>query len=290
MGSPQAIRRGERWWLHVPIRRDLPWPQKAAKQLADDPQPLLCAVDLNINDALAVCTVQRADGTVVASRFVRGGDALHGRRKSLLGRIARNRRQTGLLAAGERDNTALWAKVRPVDEDTAHRLSCRIVDFAQAHGAALLVFEHLGSFRPERGKYSRRANAKRTYWLRGKIVHFSRYKAWNVGILTCRVNPRGTRRQCAVCGAEVVRYSTGAPREGYRPGAPLAWCPACLKQTNADFNASRNIGQRLFARYPKPSQEKPPTRPATGRAVKAAGVAASHGAAGHGGSDRDGTT
>ena len=137
-GSPQAVRHGSRWWLHVPLRRTLPHPQKAAVQLAADPAPLLCAIDLNINDALAVATVQRVDGTVVASRFFRGGDELHGGcRKSLLGRIACNRRRTGIIAAGEPDNTILWSTIRHLDEDTAHRLSRRIVDFARPGGVPL---------------------------------------------------------------------------------------------------------------------------------------------------------
>ena len=146
-GSPQAVRHGSRWWLHVPLRRTFPHPQKAAVQLAADPAPLLCAIDLNINDALAVATVQRVDGTVVGSRFYGEAETkLHGRRKSLLGRIACNRRRTGIIAAGEPDNTILWSTIRHLDEDTAHRLSRRIVDFARAQGASLLVFEHLGTF------------------------------------------------------------------------------------------------------------------------------------------------
>lgn len=287
--SPQAVQHGKRWWLHFPLTRPMPWPQKAATQLATDPQPLICAIDLNINDALAVATVQHVDGTVVASRFFRGGDELHGHRRTLLGRIARNRRKTGLIAEGEQDNASLWEKIRHLDEDTAHRLSRRIVDFAGAQGASLLVFEHLGTFRPERGKYSLRANAKRSFWLRGRIFRYSRYKAWNQGIITCRVNPRNTSRQCACCRAEVARYAAGKPRDGYRPGAPLVWCPVCLKEVNADHNASRAIGRRLVARAQTFPEEKPPTRPQGDRAAKVAGVVAPQDAAGPGGSDRHGT-
>jgi putative transposase len=236
----------------------------------------------HINDALAVCTIQRVDGTVVASRFLRGGDELHGRRNTLLGRIARNRHQTGILVEGERDNAALWAKIRHLNADTAHRISRRIVDFAQAAGASILVFEHLGNVRPEHGKYSRRPNAKRSYWLRGKMVAYARYKAWNVGIVTCRVNPKDTSRRCARCGAEVARYKAGEVRDGYRPGAPLAWCPACFKETNADHNASRVIGQRLVARFQQTTQAKPPTRLAMGEAPKGAGGERTHVAAGPG--------
>jgi IS605 OrfB family transposase len=277
-GSPQVVRRGRRWWLHTPVEKQMPRPEKVETQIKTNPDVRLCGVDLNINDALAVCTILGTDGTVVATRFIRGGRELHGRRKSLLGRVARNRGRTGIIAEDEQDNADLWAKIRNLDEDAAHRVSRRIVEFAQEHGATIIVFEHLGRFRPERGKYSRRANEKRSYWLRGRIFSYTRYKAWEQGIVTCRVNPRDTSRKCADCGSLVARHGEGEPATEYRPGAPLVSClnPECGMQGNADRNASRNIGQRLHGRYLdfvyRLYQEKPHTRPLAGRASKEAGV------------------
>jgi transposase len=151
----------------------------------------------------------------------------------------------------------------------------------------------MGSFRPERGRYSRRANAKRSFWLRGKIFRFSRYKAWNAGIVTCRVNPKNTSRQCARCGAQVARYGSGEPHEGYRPGAPLIWCPVCLLEGNADFNASRNITQRLVVRchqtMQQTLQEKPPTGSLADEVSKDTGGRVPHEAAGHGHATGHGT-
>jgi len=253
-GSPQVVRRRKGWALHVPATKEgFVYPAKVEKQLPD-PCTRLCAVDLNINDALAVCTVQRADGTVVATRFIRGGRELQGRRKRALGRVAVKRSQTGVIGAYEQDNARLFRAIRALDEDTAHRVSRRIVEFAQAHGATVLVFEHLGHFRPEKGRYSARGNEKRTYWLRGRIVHYTRYKAWEKGIVTCRVNPRDTSRRCARCGELVARHNAGVSPVGgapvaYRPGAPLFTCPACRQRGNADRNASVNIGHRLLERY-----------------------------------------
>lgn len=286
-GSPQVVQRGRNWWLHTPIEREIVRPHKVAAQIKNNPNVRVCSVDQNINDALAVCTILEADGTVVATRFIRGGRELHGRRKSLLGRVARNRSKTSIIAKDEQDNADLWAKIRNLDEDTAHRVSRRIVEFAQAYGATIIVFEHLSRFRPERGKYSKRSNEKRSYWLRGRIFKYTRYKAWEEGVVTCRVNPRGTSRECADCGSPVARYGSdlltadGEPATAYRPGAPLVLClnPECGMRGHADRNASRNIGQRLLARhldfvYPL-HQEKPHTRPLVGRASKEAGVSCS---------------
>jgi putative transposase len=131
-----------------------------------------------------------------------------------LGRIARNRGKTDIIAISEQDNGALWRKIKHIDESLAHLVSARIVQFAHHHGATLLVFEHLGTLKPERGTYSRRGNSKRAYWMKGRIFTYAKYKAWNQGIITSRVNPRNTSRECARCHSLVARYQEGQPAEG----------------------------------------------------------------------------
>ena len=66
-----------------------------------------------------------------------------------------------MIAENEQDNAALWAKIRHVDEQIAHLVSARIVQFAIEHKASILVVEHLGNLQPEKGTYSRRSNTKR---------------------------------------------------------------------------------------------------------------------------------
>jgi len=58
-----------------------------------------------------------------------------------LGRIARNRKQTGIIAEGEQENIALWRTISNADENLSHQVSARIVPFAKAHEATILVFE-----------------------------------------------------------------------------------------------------------------------------------------------------
>ncbi len=283
MGSAQLVKNGVHWWLHTPLEQALPNPAKVEHQITTHPETRICSVDLNITKHLAVCTIQTVEGTVVATRFIGGGKQLHGFRKRQLGRVARNRSKTGVIAPDEHDNADLWAKVRALDEDSAHQVSHRIVEFAKQNQASIIVFEHLGHFKPQKGKYSRRGNEKRSYWLRGKIFKDSKYKAWHEGILTCRVNPRNTSRDCARCGALVARYDAKQSAEGYTPGAPLVYCPQCRMRGNSDRNASIVIGKRLLARYQQiSSQEKPPTPLATERPVKTGGVRRSQEAKGNG--------
>src|SRR5260370_36136486 len=163
------------------------------------------------------------------------------------------------FARCEQDNADLWNKIRNTDEQVAHLVSTRIVQFAQQHEATVLVFEHLGNLKPAKGKYSRRSNSKRAFWMKGRIFNYCKYKAYNAGIITSRVNPRNTSRECARCHSIVARYTEGKLAEGYTYGAPLVLCHQCGMRGNSDRNASLVIGQRLVERYQKPSKEKPHT-------------------------------
>jgi transposase len=114
-------------------------------------------------------------------------------------------------------------------------VSARIVQFAASHGASILVFEHLGNLQPEKGKYSRRGNTKRAYWMKGRIFHYAKYKGWQQKIITSRVNPRNTSRECHRCHSLIIRYAQGHPVEGYTPGAPLCLCPVCALRGHSDY-------------------------------------------------------
>jgi transposase len=256
-GSPQLVQKGHQWWLHTPVERTFKRPGNIEKQITENAQTKICAVDLNLGENIAVCTIQTVEGSILATTFIGGGREITGFRKKLLGRIARNRSKTGIIAEGQQDNADLWKKLRQVDEQAAHLISARIVQWAQQHEASVLVFEHLGTLKPTKGTYSRRGNAKRAFWMKGRIFHYAKYKAWNQGIITSRVNPRNTSRECARCHRFVARYHTGQPAKGYTMGAPLVSCAACGMKGNADRNASLVIGQRVIARYQK---EKPQTQ------------------------------
>ena len=93
--------------------------------------------------------------------------------------------------------------------------------------------------------------------MKGRIFKYAKYKAWNQKIITSRVNPRNTSRECHRCHAPIIRYAQGHPVEGYTPGAPLVLCPECSMRGHADRNASLMIGQRLITRSQNPSKGKP---------------------------------
>jgi len=97
--------------------------------------------------------------------------------------------------------------------------------------------------------------------MKGRIFRYSKYKAWNAGgMITCRVSPRNTSRECHRCHSPVIRYNEGEPQEGYTPGAALCFCETCQMRDHADRNASIRVGQCLLERYQEPVKEKPHAR------------------------------
>lgn len=256
VGSPQGVIIKNRIELHFPVEKKIEQIRKVKEQI-EEKDIKVCGVDLNMGERQAVCTIIRVDGTEEARLFIGGGDFLKGRRKRLLGRIAENRSEYGgILPEEEVDNKDLWEKIRNIEEYEAHRVSRRIVEFAKEYGAGIIVFEHLDNLKPVKGKYSKRSNERRCYWLKGRIYKYAKYKAYEYGIITTRVNPKNTSRLCCYCSHEVYRHSEGEVPVKYTYGAPLYTCPSGHRG-NSDLSASRNVVKKLYLRYDKVLELKP---------------------------------
>ena len=213
MGSPSLVRRGKQWWLHTPIEKTFAAPAKVEQQITTNPQTRICAVDLNLDQHIAVCSVQTVEGTILATSFIGNGTEIAGTRALLLGRIARNRSQTGIMAENEQDN-ADWLRAK----------SAILMNTSRTWSAAALSSSPR-NIRPaswslstwaissqKRGSIRVVAIRSEPTWMKGRIFRYSKYKAWHAsGIITSRVNPRNTSRQCHRCHAAVIRYNQGQP-------------------------------------------------------------------------------
>jgi putative transposase len=81
MGSPQLVRKGDRWWLHTPLEKTFEAPAKVREQLTAA-ATRICAVDLNLDQHLAVCSVQTVEGTRLSTSFIGNGTAVAGTRRA----------------------------------------------------------------------------------------------------------------------------------------------------------------------------------------------------------------
>ena len=102
------------------------------------------------------------------------------------------------------------------------------------------------------GKYSRRSNSKRQYWLKSKVYNRTKDKALaDYGILTVRVSPKGTSRVFAYDDSLVLRGNqisdTGFVFTEKGMGSLFLTADGTIG--NADLNASRNIGLRYIAKH-----------------------------------------
>src|SRR6266571_4280032 len=84
LGSPSLVCKGKQWWLHTPIEKTLSTPAKIAEQITTNADTRICAIDLNLGEHLAVCTVQTVKGTILATHFIGGGREIAGFRKKHL--------------------------------------------------------------------------------------------------------------------------------------------------------------------------------------------------------------
>ena len=145
------------------------------------------------------------------------------------------------------------ARYPAIERNEGFRVANDIIEFADRHNCKVIVFEHLGNLKPKRGKYSRRSNQKRAYWLKDKIVHNTRRIAYQrYAILTARVNPKDTSRLCAVDGTQVWRGNHYLPTlldfcDGYRHGGKC-YVTVTGYRGNSALNAARNIGLKFLAR------------------------------------------
>jgi IS605 OrfB family transposase len=229
---------------------------KVADQVKQNNSLTICCVDLNLSGDIAVCTILKSDGKgnvrELATQFIKGNARHQHRRKRLLGKDAIAKSKTNAPETINKANANLWRKLKHRETYEGERVSRRIVEFAKKHGATIIVFEHLGNLRPEKGKYSRRSNSKRQYWLKSKVYNRTKDKALaDYGILTVRVSPNGTSRVFAYDDSPVLRGNqisdTGFVFLSKGMGSLFLAADGTIG--NADLNASRNIGLRYIAKH-----------------------------------------
>lgn len=259
-----VIRQDGSVWLNWVIERYQPATGGLVKVMQDGNR--ICSVDLDLDNELAKCAVYDVEVDGVCREVARMTTSGHKRhvalRKSRLGKIAKSMNQTGIVNQGFASTR--WQKIRNAEQDQARKQAKQIVEFASRHGCAVIVFEHLGKLRPQKGKYSRRSNQKRTYWLKSAVQQqVARLARQNYNILAAKVNPRNTSNTEAVSKEPVMRVSAmwQAQRlafdaenwdyfqqsEGYHPGSLAV--SRSGKIINAGLNAARNIALKFAGRY-----------------------------------------
>ena len=211
----------------------------------------VCAVDIGIN-TLATASIVYPDGTVTARKFIhpsvdidlrpcpnsiRAGKRrrIPRRRDKRLTRIRKKARLTKNLTKGF--CSTWYRKARNYNQNIAQKSSKQIVDFAQEHGASVIVFENLKGWRPKGGR--KRSTLKQRFhgWLHRALVNLTQEKFVEVGGKVEFVYPRGTSGFAFDGSGKVKRSKKNYSDATFSSG----------KQYNCDLSASYNIGARYWA-------------------------------------------
>ncbi|KYC43269.1 hypothetical protein WA1_14350 [Scytonema hofmannii PCC 7110] len=251
-GSLSVVVKGNAAYIVFPLQKYVPATGGIKTVMAQDSLRVL-GVDMDLDRHIAICSVLEVDakGEVfeVARHFIKQTSHTK-RRKFQLGRIAQKMQQTGTVDKGF--GSKMWENLHNREIEASRAYARLIVELAKTWDASAIVFEHLGNLKPIRGRYSRRSNQKRAYWLKSKVYQqVSRIAYQDYSILTTRVNPRHTSR-FDLWGNPVWR-SNEFPKtlfdfQSYKPGANFVGTVNGYI-AHSGLNAARNIGLKAILRH-----------------------------------------
>ena len=188
-------------------------------------------VDLGLNSD-AVCSVVHRDGTVAGCAFI-DHPVEKDRFYTLLHKIRKCQSQ------GSRHMNRLWAYADNYNTASAKDTTRRIVEYAVAQNAQVIVFENLTGIKPKKGASKAQ---KMTLWRKRDIQHRVEEMAARCGIRTSYICAWNTS-QLAFDGSGKVNRGKEC---GYHTNAVCEFQNG--KIYNADLSASKNIAARYFTR------------------------------------------
>ncbi|MCL6639478.1 MAG: transposase [Firmicutes bacterium] len=247
--SPRLILREKTAGLHITQEKTVE--AKKVGESKKNPDLITVGIDLNVKN-LAVITV-RKNGVIIKTVFVTDG-GLDYHRYQHMKLVSKHQWLSRKPVKGEGSDKLLWGHVRRMNDYYAHMVSRRIVkiceDIRKAYPGAeiVILFERLRKIKAK-GSKSCRLNRKQANLLKGKIIEFTRYKAYYLGIVTVEVNPHGTSQYCSRCGHKGERFSFVEGKRVKMKGGKLFFCPHCKYLVNADFNASVNVHHSFYGEF-----------------------------------------
>ncbi|MEM7552518.1 MAG: hypothetical protein AAF378_00175 [Cyanobacteria bacterium P01_A01_bin.84] len=252
--SPSIVLKNGHAYITFCIQRYVPATGGIAKITKQDTFRIL-ATDLDLDDHAAIVSILEIDGCTIreiARHFIKQPEGVASRKRDL-GRIALKMNATGIIHKGFCHKQ--WEKIRNREKAMGYDVASQILNLAVGYGCQVIAFEHLANLKPCRGKYSRRSNQKRAYWLKSKIYNNVKHAAFaRHGILTTRVNPKNTSK-LDPWGNPVNRQNhipekVVAGEEVYETGA--TWVKTASGYTaHSGVNASRNVGIKALLRHRK---------------------------------------
>ena len=230
--APTLEKRHHKYFLRFSYTEEVTLTQTPVKE------QIICSVDLGINTD-AVCTIMRADGTVLGRKFI-DFPSEKDRMYRTLGRIRRFQRKHGSAQAGER-----WAYTRRLNIELSRKIAGAVAEYARENHADVIVFEYLEM----NGKISGSKRQKLQLWRKRDIQKRCEHQAHRKGMRISRI--------CAWNTSRLAYDGSGMVLRDWRNHSLCAFQTG--KRYNCDLSASYNIGARYFIREllkPLPATER----------------------------------
>ena len=230
--APTLEKRHHKYFLRFSYTEEVALTQTPVRE------QIICSVDLGINTD-AVCTIMRADGTVLGRKFI-DFPSEKDRMYRTLGRIRRFQREHGSAQAGER-----WAYTRRLNIELSRKIAGAVAEYAWENHADVIVFEYLEM----NGKISGSKRQKLQLWRKRDIQKRCEHQAHRKGMRISRI--------CAWNTSRLAYDGSGIVLRDWRNHSLCAFQTG--KRYNCDLSASYNIGARYFIREllkPLPATER----------------------------------
>ena len=230
--APTLEKRHHKYFLRFSYTEEVALTQTPVRE------QIICSVDLGINTD-AVCTIMRADGTVLGRKFI-DYPSEKDRMYRTLGRIRRFQREHGSAQAGER-----WAYTRRLNIELSRKIAGAVAEYAWENHADVIVFEYLEM----NGKISGSKRQKLQLWRKRDIQKRCEHQAHRKGMRISRI--------CAWNTSRLAYDGSGIVLRDWRNHSLCAFQTG--KRYNCDLSASYNIGARYFIREllkPLPATER----------------------------------
>jgi len=251
-GSPSVVTKGNAAYIVFPLEKYNP-ATGGVKKIMDQDSFRVLGVDIDLDKHIAICSVLESDAKGKVFEVVRHfiNQTSHTkRRKRDLGTIADKMQQTGIIHQGFA--SSMWKRVHNREIEAGRAYARKISELALFWGCQIISFEHLGNLIPIRGRYSRRSNQKRSYWLKSRVYQeTSRVAFQEYNIISTRVSPKNTSRfdpwgnpvwrdnEFPTTLFDFQHYQSGANFVGTVDGYIA----------HSGLNAARNIGLRAILRH-----------------------------------------
>ena len=219
--APTLEKRHHKYFLRFSYTEEMTLTQTPVKD------QIICSVDLGINTD-AVCTIMRADGTVLGRKFI-DFPSEKDRMYRTLGRIRRFQRKHGAAQTGGR-----WSYTRRLNIELSRKIAGAVVKYAWENHLDVIIFEYLEM----NGRISGSKKQKLHLWRKRDIQKRCEHQAHRKGMRISRICAWNSSRLAYDGSGTVLRDGKNHSLCTFQTG----------KRFNCDLSASYNIGARYFIR------------------------------------------